>query len=53
VVPEPQAIVTGAILLIGMSGYLIRNKFSRRKNTSPSNQKIPTASCTPAPIASL
>ena len=53
VVPEPQAIVTAAILLLGMSGYLIRNKFSRRKNTSPSNQKIPTASRTPAPIASL
>jgi autotransporter-associated beta strand protein len=53
VVPEPQAIVTAAILLLGMSGYLIRLKISRRKNTSPSNQKIPTADRLSAPIASL
>jgi hypothetical protein len=52
-VPEPQAIVTAAILLLGMSGYLIRLKISRRKNTSPNNQKIPTAHRTPAPIANL
>ena len=53
VVPEPGVYFTAAILLLGMSGYLIRRKFSRSENTSPSNQKIATASRTPAPIASL
>ena len=53
VVPEPQAIVTGAILLIGMGIFLVRRKFSRGENTSPSNQKILTADSTPAAIANL
>ena len=53
IVPEPGVYFTGAILLLGMSGFLVRRKFSRSENTSPSIQKIPTADHTPAPIANL
>ncbi|NDG71635.1 MAG: hypothetical protein EBY32_10105 [Proteobacteria bacterium] len=53
IVPEPGVYFTAAILLLGMSGYLIRRKFSRSENTSPSIQKIPTANRLSAPIANL
>ena len=53
IVPEPGVYFTAAILLLGMSIFLVRRKFSCSENASPSIQKIPTADHAPAPIANL
>ena len=51
IVPEPGVYFTAAILLLGMSIFLVRRKFSCSENASPSIQKIPTTDHTAAPLA--